>query len=466
METIDPTREPFLSGRYAPVHDELDVTDLAVEGDLPRDLDGAYLRNGPNPEFTPLGSYTFPLEGDGMVHGVWLDSGCARYRNRTVRTRSLLAEQRAGRALFGGIMTPAFPDPALLGDDPDPTWPFKLDAFINVVRHAGRTLALEECAPAYELAADLTTAGRFDWAGALPKGICAHPKIDPVTGEMIAFSYDVTQPFLTWQVIAADGTVSRPPTPIDGLDGSCMVHDCSITERYLVLVLGPLVFDVDAMASGGPMLAWKPEDGTRIALVPRDGGPVRWIETEAMWAWHHANAFDDGDRVQLDLPWSTSPGVFDGDQAGRRAAGFTRMTLDPVAGSVSLCHLDARSLEFPRIDDRRLGGRHRYVVIAGRSDDARLQRLEHDRLWQYDMVTGRSEMSEPGAAIGEAVFAPRTGGTDELDGYYLAIGTDLASGVSALYVWDAPDVAAGPRARVVLPRRVPNGLHGNWFPAG
>jgi carotenoid cleavage dioxygenase-like enzyme len=30
----------------------------------------------------------------------------------------------------------------------------------------------------------------------------------------------------------------------------------------------------------------------------------------------------------------------------------------------------------------------------------------------------------------------------------------------------ANDYAAGPVANVVLPRRVPNGLHGNWIPAG
>src|SRR3954452_13865383 len=131
LKPVDPASTPFLSGRFAPVHDEIEVDDLQIEGALPPELAGTYLRNGPNPEFTPLGSYTYPLEGDGMLHGVWFDAGRARYANRYVRTQSLRAEERAGRALFGGLLTPAFVDKALLGDDPDPTWPSKLDAFVN-----------------------------------------------------------------------------------------------------------------------------------------------------------------------------------------------------------------------------------------------------------------------------------------------------------------------------------------------
>ena len=153
LRTIDPATNPHLSGRFAPVDREVDQGDLPIEGALPTDLTGAYLRNGPNPHFAPLGSYTYPMEGDGMLHGVWLEDGRARYRNRWVYTNGLRADLRAGRALFGGLMTPAAPDPSRLGPNPDPGWPFKLDAFINIVRHAGRYLALEEGTPPYEVTA-------------------------------------------------------------------------------------------------------------------------------------------------------------------------------------------------------------------------------------------------------------------------------------------------------------------------
>src|SRR5580698_9838051 len=179
LTTVDMAASPYLSGRFAPVGRETDAGDLLVEGTLPTDINGVFMRNGPNPKFPPLGSYTYPLEGDGMIHAVWISGGRARYRNRWVQTSSLRAEERAGRALFGGVMTPAFPDQSLLGPDPDPGWPVKLDAFINVVRHGGRYLALEEGTPPYEITPELDTVGRYDFGGGLPLGICAHPRIDP-----------------------------------------------------------------------------------------------------------------------------------------------------------------------------------------------------------------------------------------------------------------------------------------------
>ncbi|MET0578907.1 MAG: carotenoid oxygenase family protein [Ilumatobacteraceae bacterium] len=460
---VDMATEPFLSGRFAPVHHEISADHLGVTGTIPTDLTGAYLRNGPNPEFPPLGSYTYPLEGDGMLHGVWLEAGQARYANRYVRTQGMKAEERAGHAIFGGLMTPAFVDTALLGDDPDPGWPFKLDAFIHIVRHGGHYLALAEGSPPYEVSPALDTIGRYDATG----GMCAHPKIDPVTGEMVIFRYDVEAPFLSWSTIGADGTVTQPPVAVDGVDEGYMIHDFAITASYVVLVVGPMQFDLDAMMTGGNPLAWKPELGTRIAVIPRDRkGPTRWIHHDAFWAWHYANAFEDGGRIHLDFPYSSAPAMMLAPDARRDITyGFTRATLDPAAGTADLQHLDAIGTEFPRIDDRLTGLAHRYLTVAGRSGSPALQMGEHDVLYRYDMTAGTSTRYDAGAAIGEVTFAPRTGSTHELDGYYLAFGTGLVDGSSSLYIWDAAEFPAPPVATVHIPQRIPNGLHGNWFAA-
>ncbi len=479
LRPVDPSAIAQLSGRFEPVDREIDVHDLSVEGALPDDLCGAYIRNGPNPRFTPLGSYTFPLEGDGMLHGLWFEGGTARYANRWVRTRGMEAEERAGRALYGGLMTPAFVDTALLGTDPDPGWPFRLDPFVNVVRHAGRYLALEEGTPPYEVSAELGTVGIFDFAGGLPDGICAHPKIDPVTGEMVVFRYDVTAPFLTWAVIGPDGMVTTPATPVEGVDAGYMIHDSAITEHFLVLIVGPAVFDLDAMMTGGGVLQWRPELGTRIVVIPRDASSApRWIHTDAFWVWHIANAFevdastsqasggsaDDGVRIVLDFPWWSALGFGVPEGAAPVSGAFTRATLDPGRGTVDLQHLDDSGTEFPRIDDRLLGRRHRYLTVAGVSGRHALVRGEHDQLVRYDMDAGSSVSWDCDAAIGEVVFVPRPGGTEELDGYYLTFATSLGADRAAwAYVWDASEFPGPPVARVAIPQRVPNGLHGNWF---
>lgn len=468
LQPVDMATHPYLSGRFAPVTDEIEVTGLEVEGTLPDGLVGAYLRNGPNEMFPPLGSYSFPMEGDAMVHGVWLDGeGGARYKNRWVRTRGMAADVAAGRDVFGGLMSPAFVDPALLGDDPDPGWPFRLDPFINVVRHAGRHLTFSEGLPGYEITSELETVGRFDFRGAL-KGMCAHPRVDPVTGEMLLFSYDVEAPFLIWATVGPDGTVTSGPTPVPTVDSGFMIHDFTITPTYLVLVLGPVVFDLDAMTTGGDVLAWKPELGTRIALVPRDGTDVRWIETDPFFVWHYGNAFDDGDDVVVDFSWWSDFSLV--PRPGRTGA-FTRMRLSPRAGTATLDHLDHAMTEFARIDDRLCGRPHRYVTVSqksGRIDD--LLSGEFDRLVRYDLDTGGSVHFDGDLVFGEVVHAARAGapvgrGDAELDGWYLTYATDRDATRSWLLVWDAASFPSEPVAKVRMPRRVPNGLHGNWMPA-
>jgi carotenoid cleavage dioxygenase len=466
LELVDPSGNPHLQGRFAPVHEEIDASDLTVEGDLPADLVGAYLRNGPNPMFPPLGSYTYPMEGDGMLHGLWFDGGAVRYRNRWVQTEALKAEERAGKALFGGVMTPAFVDMDLLGPDPDPGWPSKLDAFINIVRHNGRYLALEEGTPAYEVSPELETIGRFDFDGGLPKGMCAHPKIDPATGELVSFRYDVEAPFLSWGAIAAAGTVAVPETPVD-IDEGVMVHDFVVTEQYLVLVLSPAVFDIEAMLAGGPLLAWKPDMGTRIAVIHRDGtGPVRWIHHDAFWVWHFANGHDQPDgTIAMDFPrWRTpgflTPGV-------PNSCDYVQAVLNPDAGTISMEVLHTAIGDFPRIDDRLTGQPQRYSVLTTVSDGrpSSLVAGEHDALARIDLGTGAWAEFPTGGALGETLFVPRPGGTDELDGWYLGYVNSDPAGSTTLGIWEAADFPSAPRATVHLPQRVPNGLHGNWFPA-
>jgi carotenoid cleavage dioxygenase-like enzyme len=465
LKPVDPVAVPHLSGAFAPVEDEIDAADLPVVGKIPVDLRGVYLRNGPNPKFPPLGSYTYPLDGDGMIHGVWLADGRARYSNRYVLTKGLQAEMRAGRALWGGLLTPANPPASLVGPDQDPEGD-KLLPGINIIRHAHRFLALGEGTAPYEIGEGLVTRGRYDLGGGLPLGMCAHPKIDPVTGEMVLFRYGLDEPYLYWAVIGPDGRVTRPPEVIAEIDRGYMIHDFVITEQFLLLIINPVTFDLSRAARGGSPLSWEPDRGTRIAVIPRtgQGGQICWIETEAFWCWHYANAWEEGGKIVTVFPWWShlSFGVPGAPPATGHVA---RARIDPAAGSFRLEVLDERLTEFPRVDDRRVGRSARYVMLSHRTSPT-LRVGAFDELVRFDLASGATALHRfPGQAIGEAVFAPKVGRSEENAGYILTFATDAATMESTFVIVDAEDFSGEPVATIKLPRRVPLGLHGNWYPA-
>ena len=465
LRPIDPISNPFLRGVFAPTDDEIEQADLPVTGKIPEDLRGIYLRNGPNPKFPPLGSYTYPFDGDGMIHGVWLAEGRARYRNRYVLTKGLRAEIRAGRALWGGLMTPATPSAELAGPDQDPE-DYKLLPDINIIRHGHRFLALAEGTPPYEMTDKLDTVGRYDFAGGLPLGMCAHPKIDPATGELILFRYGLEKPYLYWATVGQDGHLKRSPEIIAEIDRGYMIHDFLITEDYLVLVINPATFDLLRASQGGNPLSWEPDRGTRIAVIPRrdQSAKIRWIETDAFWCWHYGNGWQEGSEIVTVFPWA-SHFDFGAPDAMPSKRKFVRARMDPAAGSFRLEVLDERRSEFPRVDDRRLGHATRYAMILHASPTAHEHQV-FDEILRCDLMRGTVAVHAfPGHAIGEAVFAPKARRTEEDAGYVLTFATNLATMESNFVILDAENFSGEPVAVVKLPHRVPLGLHGNWYPA-
>lgn len=452
---VDVAHHSHLTGVFAPQRTEISVDDLAVTGQIPADLHGAYLRNGPNPRFDPLGRYVYPLDGDGMVHRLTFREGRADYVNRFVRTPMVVEEEKGGHAIWPGVTDLWTPDadevgPALAGttrDLPD----------INIVRHGGRLLAMAESAPPYGLnPADLATLGRETCDGAMAVGSTAHPKLDPATGELVLFNYLLEAPYLTWAVVAPDGTCSRPPTPVAGATQSLMIHDMALTPTYVVLFLCPLVFDIAAAMTGGSVLDWRPDAGTRIALIPRDGSPITWLDTDAFWVWHFANAFDGTDgTVVVDYVEWTYPGGF-ADVGQPATSRLVRATVDPATRDITRDARASHDIEFPRIDDRLSTGEHRWISTVGKVDDGP---GPMNALRFFDMNTGADQLvAEPGLVYGEPIFLP---GTE--NEYWGAFTNDLRDGTSGFVILAADDLDHGPIAEIAMPQRVPAGLHGAWL---
>lgn len=195
--------DPHLSGNFAPVGPELNVDNLPViAGRIPPDLAGAYMRNGPNPLFKPI-AFAYPMDGDGMIHAVYFNNGRARYRNRFVQTPGLVAERRAGRAIYGSFTHPVPIDPKLLQPG-DPQGPFKNGAFINILQHAGRLIALDEATTSFEMTMELETVGEWKAGTDHPIQLGAHNRRHPKTGALFTLAYSTQKP-------AVDSIRSMPP---------------------------------------------------------------------------------------------------------------------------------------------------------------------------------------------------------------------------------------------------------------
>jgi carotenoid cleavage dioxygenase len=432
---------PFhLRGNFAPVPDEITAVDLPVRGALPPELCGRYVRNGPNPK---SGTSPHWFVGDGMLHGVELRAGGARwYRNRWVRTRSFLE------------------DAAWLGPDGVPDLTVSR-ANTHVIRHAGRILALVESSYPTEVTPGLDTVGGYDFGGRLRTAMTAHPKICPLTGELHFFAYSHWPPFLTYHRADARGQLVQSEAV--EVPAPTMVHDFAITGGHVIFMDLPVVFDLELAQAGQLPYRWSDTYGARLGVMPRGGrtADVRWCDVGPCYVFHTMNAWEDGDTVVMDVVrypelWRQSPAVF-------AAAHLHRWRIDLAGRRVREEALDDRAVEFPRCDERRTGLAHRYgyaVDTARGADDQ-----TGTALVKYDLRRGTAETHDFGAGCvpGEPVFVPAPAGRDEDDGWVLSYVYDAARDGSDLVLLEASRFTALPVATVRLPRRVPFGFHGSWI---
>ena len=445
------TDAPYVVGVHEPMRSELTLEGLAVTGSIPAALDGRYLKMGANPVDPDLAGHHWFL-GDGMVHGIAIRDGRAPwYRNRWVRSR--LAAAALGR--------PAAPGPRRGRNDTVNT---------NVADIGGRAFALVEAGSfPVELSETLEEQRYNPFDGTLHGSFTGHPHRDPLTGEHHAVAYDGS----VWDavrhvVVSAAGQVVRD-VPVAVEHGPC-IHDCAFTARFAVVLDLPVTFSMRAVLGGHVFpFRWNPAHHARLGLLPRQGdaADIVWCDVEPCFVFHVANAFDDADgQVVLDvIAYDT---MFASDASGLDALGrLERWTVDPGARRVARRVIDSTPQEFPRIDERRFGQRHRHLYTVSVPPDANPQLTGATRLYKHDLETGGRRVHEfgDGHLPGEFVFVPAAADAGEDEGWLMGLVINAAEETTDLVILDARSFEGAPVATVHIPHRIPPGFHGNWFPA-
>jgi len=474
--TCLPSDNPYLQGAWEPVDTEYTATNgaLQVIGEVPRDLNGVYLRNGHNQIHAPIGRF-HPFDGDGMIHGMRFRDGKVTYRNRWVRTIGFLAEQAAGKSLWPGIIEPKRAERRGWGS----IGAMKDNAGTDIVVHNGRAyVAMSQCSEPYIMdPLTLETIGIDSEIAKVVKerGICSHFKVDELTGHMMFFNYGEKPPYMNYGVMDASGKVVHYQ-PID-LPGARWPHDLGMTENYSVLHDLPMFFEPEALKRGSHRLKFHHNVPARFGIIPRFGTnrDVLWFEGEPCYILHLANTYEDGDEIVMDGCIQRNPIP---EIAHLPHEGYERMKrlLDLHAqetvmhqwrfnlktGQTRERDLDDQVTEFPMVHGKRSGRQYRYSYNA----------LSVSGFWllnglkRFDMKTGKmQEWHAPaGVTVSEAPFAARDNAKDEDDGYLVTFCNNLETRKSECAIFDARDITKGPIGRVILPHNIPTGAHAFWAP--
>lgn len=467
----DSDQHPYRTGPWKPNSKEYNAFDLDVEGELPADLAGIYIRNTENPLHDALGRY-HPFDGDGMLHSLYIEAGHTEYRNRYIRTDGFRAERDAGRPLWAGLRE----RPDLSERD---GWGartrLKDSSSTDVVIHRGiAATSFYQCGDIYELdPRSLDDKGKADWlAGITPGwGVSAHTKVDEATDEMLFFNYSKQAPYMHYGVVGADGRLAHY-IPVE-LPGPRLPHDMAFTEHYAILNDMPLFWDPEALAKGAHAVRFFPELPTRFAILPRRGAPddIRWFEAKPGYVLHWINAYEQGDEVILDgyaqdpklgrktrLPDALKPfAVLDINGVGAHAY---RWRFNLKTGAVTEGPIETEISEFGMINPGYAGRPYRYVWGV----TAKPGWFLFDGLVRLDVDTGeRQQWQFPeGVFASESPMAPIQGASREDEGYLLTFVTDMNNDASSCLVFDASDIGRGPVASIRLPQRICVGTHAYW----
>jgi len=458
---------PMLTGNFAPITDEEILEDLPVEGKIPTDLNGVYLRNGPNPRFEPKGFHHY-FDGDGMLHAGQFRNGAFTYRNKWIRTEGWNRNDQTGEESFWGVMVSVKDSKDMPMNDVSNT---------DVIGHGGKAVTSWYLAGVPYIIDPMTletVRAAPEYVSGPGKGMSAHFKVDEHTGELLFFDYFTKKPHMSYGVVSADGKLTHH-VPID-LPGDRLMHDMGVTEHYSILHDVPVYHDEEALKAGRHKIRFDASLPIRFGVIPRYGASdsIRWFEFSSCFLYHVVNCWEEGDEVVMVacryMPAKHDGGSIDEERTAKMIGGLEmdarlwryRMNLKTGEGREECLNPDY-NVEFPGYNSALTGRHTKWAYLI--DHDPKILRWTGIRKFNTDTGESVGEWSDDHEHCwySEPWFAPADNPTAEDHGYVVAFCWNDKTRVQELQVFDARDIGAGPVARIKFPHRIPPGFHACWM---
>ncbi|KAK8204864.1 carotenoid oxygenase [Phyllosticta capitalensis] len=351
-------KHPYLSGNYAPVLQTRPLTSCKYTGTIPRELvGGQYVRNGANPVSNEdLGRDAHWFDGDGMLSGVLFKRGSGSDIEPEFVAQYILTDLFLATTTNPSLRHPILPSIATLVNPasglirilsrimrtiflvilsflPGSRQAIKKISVANtaIYYHDGRALATCESGPPMRIALpNLETVGWFNGnsadgesqeerqdekkeagfggdglLGFMKEWTTGHPKVDPVTNEMLLYHCTFAPPYVHYSIIPASKSSgakaqSLPKLlnqPVRGVSGGKMMHDFGVSQKHTVILDLPLTLDPLNLLKNRPTLSYDPSAPSRFGVFPRrNPSQVHWFETSACCIFHTANAWDSEEK--------------------------------------------------------------------------------------------------------------------------------------------------------------------------
>ena len=468
------------AGFNAPSRIEADIYDLIVEGEIPKEIAGRWYRATPDHQYPPSYTEDTYISGDGMISMFRIEDGHVDYKSRYVMTERLRNDRKARRSLYGRYRNPYTDDESVR------LTPGRSAANTTPVFHAGRLLATKEDGRPIELDPDtLETRGEYDFGGKLKSDtVTAHVRIDYDTGYMYFFGYEaggLATDDVAYCVVDPEGNLVREQwfkAPYVGL-----VHDFAVTKTHAIFPFFPLKADLDRLKAGGPHWVWDFDDETVMGIMPRDGdvAEMRWFRGPAAMSFHFMNAYDEGDKVNLDFgvsemmifpfmqrdsgiepgppgPPSTRTGIahWTFDLAGQANTWSEKIIAPPgdMPAVADKDHMKPYEIGYYQSFDPKFGP----PLVAGPVG------IGFNTINRLNVKTGeiRQYSAGPGTTVQEHVHIASTEAGHE--GWLLFIVDQHESHHSEAHLIEAEHPEKGPVARILIPYRLRTQVHGSWVP--